>query len=151
MPPADLRLYSIKRAADDISELARQLKAPSIILGGHDWGGFVVYRTAQWYPELVTHVFSVCTPYAPPTDRFISASELADGPLPQFRYQIQLAGPEVEANIRTRDEIRQFLKGLYGGKSEHGRPCFRPESGVDFEELKTAGASPLLDGQVSST
>ena len=27
----------MKRAADDIAELARQLGAPKIILGGHDW------------------------------------------------------------------------------------------------------------------
>lgn len=30
-------LYGFKQASDDIAELARQLDAPQIILGGHDW------------------------------------------------------------------------------------------------------------------
>ncbi|KAI4767038.1 hypothetical protein E4T52_13044 [Aureobasidium sp. EXF-3400] len=146
-PPADLCLYSIKRAADDILELAKQLDAPKIILGGHDWGGFVVYRTAQWYPELVTHVFSVCTPYAAPTKHFISLAEMVNGPLPQFGYQIQLAGPELEATVKSYDQIRNFLRALYGGKSEQGTPCFRPETGIDLVGLETIGIAPSLDGE----
>ncbi|KAG9695846.1 alpha/beta-hydrolase, partial [Aureobasidium melanogenum] len=146
-PPADLRLYSIKRAADDISELAKQLKAPQIILGGHDWGGFVVYRTAQWYPKLVTHVFSVCTPYTAPSRHFISLADMVDGPLPQFGYQMQLAGPELEANVRSYDQVKSFLKALYGGKSVQGKPCFRPETGIDLEGLKTIGLAPSLNGE----
>lgn len=51
----DLELYSQKRASDDFAELARQLGAPKIIIGGHDWGGAVVYRFHLWHPELVTH------------------------------------------------------------------------------------------------
>ncbi|KAI4772445.1 hypothetical protein E4T52_12562 [Aureobasidium sp. EXF-3400] len=146
-PPADLRLYSIKRAADDISELAKQLQAPQIILGGHDWGGFVVYRTAQWYPKLVTHVFSVCTPYTAPSRHFISLADMVNGPLPQFGYQMQLAGPELEANVRSYDQIEGFLRALYGGKSAQGKPCFRPETGIDLEGLKTTGLAPSLNGE----
>lgn len=36
-PPEDIALYGFKRAADNMAELARQLSAPKIILGGHDW------------------------------------------------------------------------------------------------------------------
>jgi soluble epoxide hydrolase/lipid-phosphate phosphatase len=146
-----LRLYSIKRAADDISELAKQLGAQRIILGGHDWGGFVVYRTAQWYPELVNHVFSICTPYAAPSKQFISLAEMVNGPLPQFGYQMQLAGPELEANVKSYDQVRNFLKALYGGKSEQGKPCFRPETGIDLVSLETIGVAPSLDGEVCSS
>ncbi|KAG9664522.1 alpha/beta-hydrolase, partial [Aureobasidium melanogenum] len=146
-PPADLRLYSIKRAADDISELAKQLQAPQIILGGHDWGGFVVYRTAQWYPKLVTHVFSVCTPYTAPSRHFISLADMVNGPLPQFGYQMQLAGPELEANVRSYDQVKGFLKALYGGKSAQGKPCFQPETGIDMEGLNTIGLAPSLNGE----
>lgn len=32
-----MALYGHKRAADDIKELAKQLGASQIILGGHDW------------------------------------------------------------------------------------------------------------------
>jgi len=37
VPPESIAYYSFKRAAEDINELARQLGAPQIILGGHDW------------------------------------------------------------------------------------------------------------------
>ncbi|KAI5246529.1 hypothetical protein E4T43_02699 [Aureobasidium subglaciale] len=146
-PPADLHLYSIKRAADDIAELAKQLNAPEIILGGHDWGGAVVYRTAQWYPKLVTHLFSICTPYTAPSRQFISLKEMVDGPLPQFGYQIQLFGPNLEENLRTYDQVRRFLKAVYGGRSEQGRSCFRPDVGLDFEAMKTIGTAPSLSGE----
>ena len=37
VPPGPLSLYSLKQAASDIADLARQLEAKDIILGGHDW------------------------------------------------------------------------------------------------------------------
>ncbi|KAI5195463.1 hypothetical protein E4T38_09046 [Aureobasidium subglaciale] len=146
-PPADLHLYSIKRAADDIAELAKQLGAPEIILGGHDWGGAVVYRTAQWYPKLVTHLFSICTPYTAPSRQFISLKQMVDGPLPQFGYQIQLSEPGLENDLKAYDQIRRFLQAVYGGRSERGRSCFRPDIGLDFEAMKTIGTAPSLSGQ----
>ena len=48
IPPNDLALYSYERAAHDIAELAKIVGAKQIVLGGHDWGGMIVYRTAQW-------------------------------------------------------------------------------------------------------
>lgn len=35
--PDQLERYSFKGAADDMAELARQLGASRIVLGGHDW------------------------------------------------------------------------------------------------------------------
>lgn len=37
VPPESPFLYSHKRAADDMKELAGQLKATQIFVGGHDW------------------------------------------------------------------------------------------------------------------
>ena len=37
VPPNPIALYGLKRASDDIAALARELGAPRIILGGHDW------------------------------------------------------------------------------------------------------------------
>jgi hypothetical protein len=72
VPPNPINLYGLKRASDDIAELAKVVGAEKIILGGHDWcvismcllrlrhtslillltlthrGGFVVWRAAQW-------------------------------------------------------------------------------------------------------
>ncbi|KAJ4346040.1 hypothetical protein N0V95_005773 [Ascochyta clinopodiicola] len=43
VPPNPINLYGLKRASDDIAALAKEVDAPSIILGGHDWGGFVLH------------------------------------------------------------------------------------------------------------
>ena len=37
VPPEPISYYSFKRAASDIKELAQQLGASRVILGGHDW------------------------------------------------------------------------------------------------------------------
>ncbi|OCK75699.1 alpha/beta-hydrolase [Lepidopterella palustris CBS 459.81] len=139
VPPNPINLYGYKRAADDIAELARQLGAPKIVLGGHDWGGFVVWRTAEWHHELVTHVFSVCTPYTEPQKHYYSTEDLVKGPLPQFGYQLQLAGVEVEAKIQSKEKIRQFLNGMYGGKGPNGELAFDPAKGLLFENLPKLG------------
>lgn len=144
VPPNPISLYGYKRAADDIAELARQLGAPKIVLGGHDWGGFVVWRTAQWHPDLVTHVFSVCTPYTEPHKEYYSTEDLVKGPLPQFGYQLHLAGPEVEAALQSEEQIRQFLNGMYGGKGPNGELAFDPVKGVLIENLPKLGKGRLF-------
>lgn len=111
-------------------------------------GGMIVYRTAQWHPELISHVFSVCTPFLPPSQTFHSTEDLVNGPLPQFGYQLHLAGPEVEAKVETRDQIKHFLQGVYGGKAAGGQTFFDPNKGFDLGILDTIGPSQLLDQQV---
>jgi hypothetical protein len=112
-------------------------------------GGFVVWRTAQFYPDLVTHVFSVCTPYSAPQEHFISTEDLVKGPLPQFAYQLHLASGEVEKSVKDEQSIRQFLKGMYGGKGPDGEVMFVPEKGVIPENLEKVGDNQLLNGEVS--
>ncbi|KZM22237.1 uncharacterized protein EKO05_0011347 [Ascochyta rabiei] len=148
VPPNPISLYGLKRASDDIAALAKEVDAPRIILGGHDWGGFVVWRAAQWYPDLVTHVFSVCTPYTPPNEKFISTEQLVKGPLPQFAYQLHLASGEVEKSVKDEQSIRQFLKGIYGARGPNGELAFDPEKGVMAENLPKVGESKLLHGEV---
>ena len=43
------------------------------------------------YPNLVTHVFSICTPYSAPSEKYFSTEDLVKGPIPQFAYQLHLA------------------------------------------------------------
>ena len=108
----------------------------------------VVYRCAAYYPDLVTHVFSVCTPYMAPSDRYFSTEELVQGPLPQFGYQLHLAGPEVEAAIQTPESISRFLAGMYGARTEDGKVMFSPEAGIDFDVMNNCSAPLLLTKEV---
>jgi soluble epoxide hydrolase/lipid-phosphate phosphatase len=109
----------------------------------------VVWRAAQWYPELVSHVFSVCTPYTAPHKEYFSTEDLVKGPLPQFAYQLHLASGEVEKSVKDKQSIRQFLKGLYGARGPKGELAFDPEKGVLPENLPIIGESRILNGKVS--
>ena len=108
----------------------------------------VVWRCAAWHPELITHVFAVCTPYAAPQEKYLSTLELTKGPLPQFGYQIHLASLEVESNITSKESIRQFLNGMYGARTSDGKPMFVPTSGILFENLPKVGKTKLMTDKV---
>ena len=79
----------------------------------------------------------------------MSIEDLANGPLPQFGYQIHLASGEVEKIVKDETTIRQFLQGMYGGKGPNDEPVFVPEKGVVAENLGLVGESRILNGKVS--
>lgn len=144
--PQDLASYSLKSASDDLAALARQIIDPEekIFLGGHDWGGMLVWRFAQWHPDLIRGVFSICTPYAPVLPVFIDIPQLVER-LPNFRYQLQLAGPDVEREIGSDPaKLRAMLAGMYGARGPNGEKAFSTDKGVLFENLDKMGKSPLL-------
>ncbi|KAM0347167.1 hypothetical protein ACHAPU_005108 [Fusarium lateritium] len=145
--PESLEEYTYKSLATDIRELAQKYVGldGQIILGGHDWGGMIVWKVASWYPELIKGVFSVCTPYLPPRETFISLEALIEsGHLLNFRYQLQLKGPDVESRLQGEEKIRQFLNALYGGRTPDGHPGFSTEDGVYFDKLAELSHSRLI-------
>ena len=163
---SDMAYYGFKRAADDIKELARQLGCPTIILGGHDWvspllpppfrqeprfvltagqqGGAIVYRTALWHPELVSHLFAVCTPYWAPAKTHAPLETLVATRLPNWGYQLRLASGEVEDHVRSRDEIKRFLNSVYGGRGPNGEVGFSHTKGPLYEHLPKLNRTPLM-------
>ena len=106
-----------------------------------------MYRFALWHPDLVTHVFSVCTPYTAPSAHYIALEDVVKQ-LPQFGYQIHLASGDVEQHIQTPEQIRQFLHGMYGGKTADGKRCFDPRTGVIFDALPGMQRSPLYTDEM---
>jgi pimeloyl-ACP methyl ester carboxylesterase len=144
--PLPLADYGYKRIADDLSELASQLGLSSFILGGHDWGGAIVYRVAQYYPKLVSHVFSICTPFFAPTPKYEPLHQLVETRLPNFRYQEHFASGEIEERCRSKEEIKGFLNAMYGGSAEGGKQAFDAAGRVDMELLASGRLkrTPLL-------
>lgn len=100
------------------------------------------------YPELITHVFSICTPYTAPSEKYFPIEDIVKGPVPQFAYQMHLASGEVEKVIKDEETIRQFLKGMYGAKGPNGEVVFNPTKGVLSENLAKVGEGVLLKGKV---
>ncbi|KUI59831.1 Bifunctional epoxide hydrolase 2 [Cytospora mali] len=147
--PQDIALYSLKSVCDDMAELVHQVIGhdETIILGGHDWGGALVWRFALWHPELLRGVFSVCTPYVGPSPQYIDYPTLVKL-LPNFRYQIQLSGPDVEREIGSDPaKIRGLLAGIYGGEGSGGDHVFTTDHGVHFDRLDKFTKSTLLDDE----
>jgi soluble epoxide hydrolase/lipid-phosphate phosphatase len=145
--PDSIDFYTYKRAADDMAELARQLDAPQIMLGGHDWGGAIVYRIALHYPSLITSVFSICTPYFAPRKEFIDLPTLIKVALPNFTYQLQLRGPDVENAIQGKEKLREFFNAMYGGRGPNGEAGFDPMQGVLLDRLPNLNPTPLLSSE----
>jgi soluble epoxide hydrolase / lipid-phosphate phosphatase len=108
----------------------------------------VVWRAVLFHPELVSHVFSVCSPYDTPKTRYMSTEALVKGPAPQFGYQLHLESGEVEKRITSKQDIRQFLSGMYGGRGPNRELLFSPEKGILFENLAKIGPSPLITDKV---
>lgn len=96
----------------------------------------------------MTHIFAVCTPYTPPAGNFIPLENIVKSKLPNFGYQIQLASGAVEEHIQTKDEIKQFLNGMYGGSGASGEGGFDVTKGVLFENLEKLGKTPLLSEEM---
>jgi pimeloyl-ACP methyl ester carboxylesterase len=143
--PSSLEFYTLKRCSSDMVELAKHLSAPQIILLGHDWGGAIVYRIALWQPQLITAVISICTTYNRPSKDFRTLQQLVETTVPNFRYQIQLAGPEVEERVQGKEKIKEFLNAMYGGRGPNGEVGFVSEQGVLFENLPKLSKTRLLD------
>ncbi|GAB1211004.1 hypothetical protein ATERTT37_000114 [Aspergillus terreus] len=141
--PDAVEAYSHKNCADDIKELAAQLGASKIIVGGHDWGAFLAYRVALWHPDLVTHVFTVCVPYAPPIKTYMPIEEMVAKITPHFGYQVQFIRGELE-RLRSKEEMKLFLSTLYGGRTADGEFAFDVHDGVLVDKMMRVQPSRLL-------
>lgn len=111
-------------------------------------GGAIAYRVALWHPEFITHLFVVCTPYWAPTKELKSLEELVKRRLPNFKYQLQLASGDIEKVITSRDQLRQLLNALYGGKGPNGELGFTARDGLLVENLPKLGASRIISEKV---
>ena len=105
-----------------------------------------MYRVALWFPELVKEIFTVCTPFWAPSQTLHSTEDIVKRS-PNWNYQIHLASGEVEEHIRSKEEMRQFLNAVYGGKGPNGEVGFHVRKGALFENLPKLGPTSLFDEQ----
>lgn len=82
----------------------------------HDWGSMIAWRFYNFYPSRVSHLISLCVPYAPPHPQapYLPLEEVVKK-LPNFTYQIGLSDPQTERELVGKDNIRKFLKAMYRG------------------------------------
>uniref|UniRef100_A0AAQ5X835 AB hydrolase-1 domain-containing protein n=1 Tax=Amphiprion ocellaris TaxID=80972 RepID=A0AAQ5X835_AMPOC len=88
----DMKGYGESTAPPDIQEYSQE-QLCKVTLVGHDWGGFLVWTMAQYFPERVRAVASLNTPLFP-VDPKVSPLEKLKA-LPIFDYQIYFQKPGV--------------------------------------------------------
>lgn len=160
--PQDVEPYRHKSIIDDLLALldSQDLIVPlgpsrerRVVLGGHDWGGQIVWRFTEWYPERIAATFSVCTPFFPPMPSFIDLSTLTQI-IPSFKYQLQFASEEVVDRTTgpdgkpSRAVIRDFLNALWGGagtiQAADAPKGFTAAEGVNFSIIKDLPQAQLM-------
>jgi hypothetical protein len=110
-------------------------------------GGATVYRVVKYYPDLVSHVFSIAVPYLPPDLLFIPLDLMAIA-MPTLAYQKQMASGIVEKTLTSKQDIKNFINTMYYGTTPEGLPAFSLSSGFDFDLVSKVGKSPLLSDEV---
>ncbi|CAG8815556.1 6112_t:CDS:2, partial [Racocetra persica] len=140
-PPNSLHQYGFKNICKDLKEIMDQLKIKKAIFIGHDWGSVVVWRMCLYYPERVRAVISLCIPYTPPNDTYLSIESIVEI-YPQFKYHIYLSHPKAEIELNSNPET--FFKIVYRtSKPDDRRKIFDGNSmtGIAIEGIER---SPLI-------
>lgn len=75
--------------------------------------------------------------------------EMAHTVMPNFGYQIQFASGELEKVVQSKEEIKQFLTALLGGRTPEKQVGFEAEKGVLLDHLMRLRHSRLLSEEVS--
>ncbi|CAO3607579.1 unnamed protein product [Cunninghamella echinulata] len=111
--PASESEYGFGVVSKDIVNFLDYLQLPTVAVLGHDWGGIVVWRLTQFYPERISAVASFCTPYSPPNQQYIPLETIVKA-LPNFKYQLYLntAEAEKELNEHTYDFFARIFRPI---------------------------------------
>ncbi|PHH75775.1 hypothetical protein CDD82_4294 [Ophiocordyceps australis] len=143
--PTNLEDMSLKNMSEDMKNLVHHVAGhdQQIILGGHDWGGHFAWRMALWQRQIIKCVFSICTPFFAPSP-YSFEDLVRSGKLPNFGYQLQFIGPDVEREIQGETKMRQLINALYSGKGPEGEVGFSVHKGVIFKNLEKLGKTPSL-------
>lgn len=67
---------------------------------------------------------------------------------PHFAYQLHFASGDIEKEVHTKDDHKQFLTALYGGRTKKKEFAFDVSKGVDMEKLRHLRRSRLLSEEV---
>lgn len=69
--------------------------------------------------------------------------------LPNFRYQLQIAGGGTEDIVaKSPERLRNFVNGMFGGTTPEGKPVFTIETGLLEENADSVEQSPLVSKEM---
>ncbi|KAG9098803.1 hypothetical protein FS749_002910 [Ceratobasidium sp. UAMH 11750] len=113
--PVDPSEYTYRRHSEDYEALIREAGIPEgekIVLISHDWGAGIAIRLAQYKPDLVKGIASLCIPFsmAKPAQELFSPEKLAEA-LPSFGYQLFFVDPRSSAILDAK--VDKFIRLIY--------------------------------------
>lgn len=117
--------YGFGTVCKDLAGLLDHLKIPNITVIGHDWGGAVTWRFAQFYPDRVTALISFCTPYVTPAKQDVTLQQIVQV-LPNFKYQLYLVTPEAEKDIN--ENVGKFFRRIFRPIADIDEPLIDPKT-----------------------
>ncbi|KAF8938318.1 hypothetical protein BGZ47_008632 [Haplosporangium gracile] len=115
--PEELTKYSLKSVAGQIWDLLDVLEVTEATLVGHDWGGAVAFRFADWHPGRVKALISVCTPGLPFVDYPVPVDTTVEL-FPTLRYLLYYTDPDLVPLVNSNELdylTKQFEKTGFGG------------------------------------
>ncbi|KIW04642.1 uncharacterized protein PV09_04387 [Verruconis gallopava] len=136
--------YSFKKMCDQMAYVINEIVPEKrVILGGHDWGAFMAWRMAMWYPELLHCVFCLAVNFTPPNRQYIDLDEVVKR-VPTLKYQQQFAGPELEKVLLDPRRLRGFLDVSYKDASQVIASNNSNSQGLAVEAFDTAQPTRLM-------
>ncbi|KXS17612.1 alpha/beta-hydrolase [Gonapodya prolifera JEL478] len=128
-----LSLYRIKNICNDVTGLLDLLGIKRVVMIGHDWGGFFVWRYTQHFPSRVIAVASLCTNYNPPNKTYVSVDDLVRI-YPNWAYQQFFCRKGSDKLLE--DNVEAYFKyTLRGVRDEPTPPNSDPERKVTSVDM----------------
>ncbi|XP_051283739.1 bifunctional epoxide hydrolase 2 [Dicentrarchus labrax] len=119
--PTDIEEYSQEQLCKDLITFMDKMSIPQVTLVGHDWGGFLVWTMAQFYPERVRAVASLNTPLFP-ADPSVPPDEKLKS-IPIFDYQLYFQKPGAAEAEFEKDLERAFKIFFFSSAEAAKRPA----------------------------
>ncbi|GJJ07181.1 hypothetical protein Clacol_001381 [Clathrus columnatus] len=108
--PEKLEEYSFKSLCADMSALLDLIGVKRAVIIGHDWGSFMSWRFALWYPKKTLALITLSVPFDPPKTKHLPLQEVVER-LPNLKYQLYFNDPSSTQDAN--ENIPNFLAGLH--------------------------------------
>jgi pimeloyl-ACP methyl ester carboxylesterase len=114
--PADATSYTPLQTAGDLVGLLDELKIPSAVLVGHDWGATHAWNAAMMRPDRFKAVFCLSVPYVPRGDISVFERMRIAGHQNDF-YMFEQIPPEARFGLT----LQPLFRGSYIGRQVRPR------------------------------
>ncbi|XP_049627384.1 bifunctional epoxide hydrolase 2 [Suncus etruscus] len=104
--PHEIEEYSMEMLCKDMVTFLDKMGLVQATFIGHDWGGVLVWNLALFYPERVSAVASLNTPFAPAKPDVDPMKKIEANPM--FDYQLYFQEPGVAEAELEKDLNRTF-------------------------------------------